>query len=251
MKTLNNIAKRSLHLSFVICHLSLLLLVVSPAWAYPQVFPSPSLAGPTGVVRIPSADVIPYKNFNLGTDFGATFLPSTVTSTEAALFYKMNLGTFHGVELGIVGGTEENSGKIREGVFVNMKLSLSSGEEPNPLLLAIGVENLFSYTQTGVYMVATKYFKQGPKVSFGFMADFPEDKFRPLGMAGIEIPLANTFFLISDILAGETLFQLDAGARIYFTPIFSLNLSGLNILDNPEAKDSQSALLGFSWANPF
>ncbi|KPJ67060.1 hypothetical protein AMJ44_07480 [candidate division WOR-1 bacterium DG_54_3] len=219
-------------------------------WAYPHIFPAPAVNGPSGVVRIPSADVIPYKNFNIGADFGATFLPE-FSSTESTVYYKMNLGTFHGVELGVVGGTEKDSGKIREGVFINMKLSLSTGEEPYPLLLAIGVENLFSYTQTDVYMVATKYLKQGPRLTFGFMADFPEDKFRPLGMAGIEIPLAETLFLASDLLAGETLFQVDAGARLYFTPIFSLNFSALNLFDNTDAKDSRAALVGFSWANPF
>jgi len=195
------------------------LLVVAPASAYPQVFPTPAINGPSGVVRIPSADVIPYKNFNIGCDFGATFLPG-FASSESAVYYKMNLGTFHGVELGIVGGTEKNSGQIREGVFVNMKLSLSTGEEPYPMLLAIGVENLFSHTQTDVYMVATKYLKQGPRLTFGFMADFPDNKFRPLGMAGVEIPVGNAFFLTSDLLAGETLFQVDAGARFHFTPIF-------------------------------
>jgi hypothetical protein len=216
-----------------------------------QVFPAPAINGPSGIVRIPSANVIPYKNYNLGADFGATFLP-TVSTTETTLFYKMNLGTFHGVELGIVGGTEKNSDELREGVFVNMKLSLSTGEEPYPLLLAIGVENLFSYAETGVYMVATKYLKQGPQLSFGFMADFPEKKFRPLGMLGLEIPVgSNNFLILGDLLAGETLFQVDAGARLYFTPIFSLSISGLNILDNEDAKDSRAALVGFSWANPF
>ncbi|MBN2058538.1 MAG: hypothetical protein JW782_07065 [Candidatus Saganbacteria bacterium] len=221
-----------------------------PALAYPQVFPAPAINGPSGIVRIPSADVIPYKNFNIGADFGAKFLPS-FTSSESAVYYKMNLGTFHGVELGIVGGTEKDSGKIREGVFVNMKLSLSTGEEPYPMLLAIGIENLFSYTQTDVYMVATKYLKQGPRLTFGFLADFPDNKFRPLGIAGVELPLADTFFFTSDLLAGETLFQVNAGARIYFTPIFCLNISTLNVFDNADAKDSRSALVGFSWANPF
>jgi hypothetical protein len=226
------------------------LVLLPQARAYPQVFPAPAVNGPSGVVRIPSADVIPYKNFNLGADFGARFLPS-FSSTESTVFYKMNLGTFHGVELGIVGGTEKDSDRLREGVFVNMKLSLSTGEEPYPLLLAIGVENLFSYTQTDVYMVATKYLKQGPRLTFGFMADFPENKFRPLGIAGIELPLADTLFITSDLLAGETLFQVNAGVRLYFSPIFSLNASALNVLDNAEAKDRRAALVGFSWANPF
>lgn len=233
-----------------VCFLVFSLLLVSAALAFPATFPAPAINGSSGVVRIPSADVIPYKNFNIAADFGAATMPG-FASSESAVYYKMNLGTFHGVELGIVGGTEKNSSQIREGVFVNMKLALSTGEESNPMLLAIGVENLFSYSKTDVYMVATKYMQQGPKLTFGFMADFPSSKFRPLGMAGIEQPIANNFFLGSDLLLGETLSQINAGGRFYFTPIFALNVAALNLFDNPAAKDSRSALVGFSWANPF
>jgi hypothetical protein len=232
--------------SFVVCGL---LFVACPAWAYPAVLPATAVNGPTGLVRIPSADVLPYKNFNIGMDYGARWTNSV--STEGVVAYKMNLGSFHGVELGVVGGTEQSSGQLREGVFVNMKLSLSSGDEPNPMLLAIGVENLFSRTLTDVYMVATKYFPQGPKATFGFCADFPNNRFRPLGMAGVEFPLADTFFLLVDGMMGESLSQLNAGARFYFTPIFSVNLSGLNILDGTQTKDARTALIGFTWANPF
>ncbi len=232
-------------LFFVVCCLS-----ATPVMAFSHVLPSPAYSGPTGVIRIPSADVIPYKNFNIGVDYGVFFLPGVVQSNNT-VNYKMNLGTFHGVELGVIGGTDENTQKLREGVFVNMKLSLSTGDGPDPLLLAIGVENLFSHTQTDVYMVATKYMPQGPKLTFGFMADFPNNRFRPMGMIGTEVPLGNTFFVAADGLIGESVSQLNAGAKLYFTPIFSLNLYGLNVLDNANAKDSKSALLGFSWANPF
>lgn len=233
-------------LSLVIFNLALL---ISPALAYPEVFPSPAVNGATGVVRIPSADVIPYKNLNVGADFGTSI--SSFSTTESAVSYKMNLGTFNGVELGIIGGTNRDSGEMREGVFVNAKMSLSSGEESYPLLLAIGVENLFSFTQTDVYMVATKYFKQGPKITFGFMADFPDNRFRPLGLLGVEQALGDSLFLAGDMLLGETLSQVNAGAKFYFTPIFSLNFYALNVLDGTQYKDPRSALLGFSWANPF
>jgi hypothetical protein len=216
-----------------------------------QVFPAPALSGPTGLVRIPSADIIPYKNFNVGLDYGSVMGSSGQASTEGVVSYVMNLGAFHGLELGIVGGTDKAANKLREGVFVNMKLSLSTGDEPDPLLLALGVENLFSYTQTDVYMVATKYFKAGPKLTFGFLADFPNYKFRPMGVMGLDVGISNNLFLVSDLMAGETLFQLNGGIRYYFTPIFSINISGLNLLDGGQAKDQRTGLIGFSWANPF
>lgn len=244
---MNKFEKLVLGLSLVILISSL---VITEASAYPQVFPSPNINGPTGVVRIPSANVIPYKNFNIGMDFG---VPSTSTPSapEAVMYYKMNLGTFHGVELGVVGGTLDNQTKLREGVFVNMKLSLSTGEEPNPLMLAIGVENLFSYTKTDVYMVATKYLKQGPQLTFGFMADFPSGQFRPLGILGLEVPMGGTLFLTGDTMVGESVFQVNAGAKLYLTPIFAMSVSSLNVADSPQAKDTRQILAGFSWANPF
>lgn len=245
---MKNVWKLRLRNYFVIVISSL---IISPALAYPRVFPAPALNGPTGLIRIPSADCIPYKNFNIGADYGTTIVSGGAASTEGIVSYKMNLGTFHGVELGIVGGSERGANKLREGVFVNMKLSLSTGDDPYPLLLALGVENLFSYTQTDVYMVATKYLQQGPKLTFGFQADFPNQKFRPLGIAGVELAASDNFFLAADLMAGETLFQMNAGARLYFSPIFSLNFSVLNLLDGGQAKDSRSALVGFSWANPF
>ena len=229
----------------------LMIVAASAVLAAEHVFPAPTINGPTGLIRIPSAVVIPYKNFNIAADYGSTLANGSLSSSEAVLYYKMNLGTFHNVEVGVVGSTDRTTKKLREGVFVNMKLSLTTGEEPYPLLLAIGVENLFSYTDTDVYMVATKYLKQGPKLTFGFMADFPNQRFRPLGLAGIESALSDTLFLAADLMGGESLFQVNAGARFYFTPLLSLNLTALNVLDGTQAKDSRSVFLGFSWANPF
>ena len=42
--------------SFVICNLSF---VITPVMAFDHVLPAPAVSGPTGVVRIPSADVLP------------------------------------------------------------------------------------------------------------------------------------------------------------------------------------------------
>ncbi len=232
----------------VLCLLAGLLCLPSLA---EQVIPAPAMNGPTGLVRIPSADIIPYKNFNVGLNYGTLITSANQPSSEGVTSYVMNLGAFHGLELGIVGGTDKATQKLREGVFVNMKLSLSTGDEPDPLLLALGVENLFSYTQTDVYMVATKYFKAGPKLTFGFMADFPDYKFRPLGVTGLDLAVSNNLFLVADLLAGETLFQVNGGVRYYLTPIFSINISGLNLLDGTQTKDQRTALIGFSWANPF
>ncbi|MFH1541541.1 MAG: hypothetical protein ABIE84_00420 [bacterium] len=238
--------KLLLGILFVICHLSFV--IAAPAVAYPEVFPAPTINGPTGVTRIPSANVIPYKNFNIAAALGTT---NRLSSSEGTVYYNMNLGAFNGIELGIVGGTNLETKKMREGVFVNMKLSLSTGDEPFPMLLAIGVENMFSYDQTDVYMVATKYMHQGPKLTFGFMGDFPDNKFRALGMVGIEYAMSDNLILNTDMMVGESVSQLNGGAKLYLTPIFSVNLYGLNVLNGDQIKDERAILIGVSWANPF
>ena len=229
------------------------MLLVSPCMAYYVVFPTPTITGATGLIRVPSADVIPYKNYNIAAEVG-----SNLMAEKQAYNYKANLGTFHGVEFGLIGGSksENNQVALREGVFINMKVSLATDDSDLPLKLAIGVENLASFTQTDVYMVATKYFQQGFKLTFGFMGDFPNDRFRPLGALGIELPLGSSnLVLLADGLAGETIGQLNAGIRFYFTPTFALHVNGVNLLqtkENPNVgKEPKSIFAGFSWANPF
>ena len=165
------------------------------------------------------------------------------------------MGTFHNFEMGLVGGLEDTGEQLRDGVFINMKYSPTLGDGSDPLLLAIGVENLASRTQTGVYMVATKPFKQGFDLSFGFLADFPGGRFRPMGLAGLEIPTGQLSFL-ADLLAGESVFQLNAGIRYHIISAFAFDVRAINILADDtanmnNAKDPKQILAGFSWINPF
>jgi len=230
------------------CITSVILLCCGGAFAL-DVFPSSSINGPTGVVRIPSADVLPYKNFNIGLNYGSNVVTKTTSFT-----YNMNLGTFQGMELGLVGATISDEAQLKEGVFINLKYGLATGSYDNPLYLAIGVENLASYDQTDVYMVATRYFKDGPKIHFGFMGDFPGDKFRPLGMLGAEVLFGDRVLCLTDMLAGETIFELNLGVKYYFSPALVFSITGLNVTydeTNPkDFKDPKSVLVGFSWTNP-
>jgi hypothetical protein len=224
-------------------------LIFQCAAAALDVFPSSSVNGSTGVVRMPSADVLPYKNFNVGFNYG-----TNVVTKKTNFMYNMNLGTFQGMELGLTGGTISDESKLREGVFINLKYGLATGTYDNPLYLAIGVENLASYTQADVYMVATRYFKDGPKIHFGFMGDFPGEKFRPLGMLGTEILFGERVLVMADMLAGETIFELNLGLRYYLSSTLVVSLTGLNVTydeANPkESKDPKSVLFGFTWTNP-
>jgi hypothetical protein len=232
-----------------------LFLIVSPVFAFvPQ--PTPDVIGSTGVVRIPSADVIPYKNVDFGLDVGSNY-----AQDKFSLYYHFNLGVFQGMELGCV-GMDNRMGAMQEGVFINMKYSLATDTSPYPLLLAIGVENLASFNRCDVYMMATKYFQNGVRLHFGFLGDFPgltDSRFRPLGSLGLDAPvLSDNFYFLTDMLAGESLYELNLGFRWYISDTVALNLSGLNVLaddnrsaeDQAKDKDPKSILIGFSWINP-
>ncbi len=212
--------------------------------------PSPTIIGSTGLVRMPNAYCIPYKNFNVGLEYGVNSF-----NGKPIAYYKANLGTFQNFEVGFVGGTDRDGNQLREGVFINMKYSLIGDSSAVPWRFAIGIENLSSNKETDVYMVATKPFIEGPNFSFGFMGDFPGNEFRPLGMTGLEFPFADSKLVImGDLFAGGRIFQFDFGGRIYFTQTFALHINGVNIFDNPndpKGKDAKCVLAGFSWANPF
>lgn len=224
----------------------LLVILAIPSFAY---VPATSLNGATGLTRIPDAYVVPYKNWNLSADFGTKHIGNT---QQPAFLYKANLGAFHNFELGLVGGLDQQGAQMRDGVYVNLKYSPAIGDGSDPLLLAIGVENLASLTQTGVYMVATKPFKQGPLLTFGFMADFPNNKFRPLGMAGVAVPMGN-LSILGDLFAGESVFQVNGGVRLFLLNDFCIEGRAINIANNnvQTAKDPQMYTFSFSWLNPF
>lgn len=228
------------------------LVISSQVFAFvPQ--PTPNVIGSTGTIRIPSADVIPYKNIAFGLDIG-----SNLANDKFALLYKFNLGIYQGMELGCV-GMDNQMGAMQEGVFINMKYSLATDTSPNPLLLAIGVENLASFNRSDVYMMATKYFPNSMRLHFGFLGDFPKSRFRPLGALGFDSPLfTDNFYFLTDMLAGENLYELNTGFRWYISDSVAINLTGLNILaddnrkpeDKANDKDPKTVLIGFSILNP-
>jgi len=218
--------------------------------------PTPSVIGSTGLVRLPSADVIPYKNIDLGMDIG-----SNISNDKFSLLYKFSLGIFQGMELGCV-GMDNRAGAMQEGVFINMKYSLATDTSSNPLLLAIGVENLASFNRCDVFMIATKYFPNSSRLHFGFLGDFPgltNSRFRPLGALGFDTPFfSEKLYFLTDMLAGESLYELNLGFRWYVSDSIAVNLSGLNVLaddnrkpeDKANDKDPKTVLIGFSWLNP-
>ena len=84
-------------------------------------------------------------------------------------------------------------------------------------------------------------------------------KFRPLGALGFDTPFfTERLYFLTDMLAGESLYELNLGFRWYASDTFAVNLSGLNVLaddnrkqeDKDKDKDPKTFLIGFSWLNP-
>ena len=223
---------------------SLIFLLFSPLLAS-SVFANVNVTGTTGLVVIPSADVLDFKDLKLGGSAGLR--PET---GKTGYQYFAQIGAFRGLEAGFIGGANEQ-GNFREGVFINLKYSLQGEEGPNPLRIAMGVQNLTSATQTDIYMVFSKKIKGRLGFSGGFLADFPGDRFRPMGILGLDFPIFEEFHLMVDGLAGESMVQGDAGAYLSLNQDFALQILGVNLFGHKDGKGSKAVQYGFSWKNPF
>lgn len=221
---------------------------------------TPSVVGGIGLIRMPTADVLPPQNISIGIDYNVENTSQATSSASAqqkgVFSYKIDLGTFlgreKGLELGIVGRTDKETSKLKEGVFVNIKYSLSSEDVFETLHLAIGLENLASQNDTDAYMVASKYFQGGPGIHFGTMFDFPKSKFRPLGMFGITVPIGGKeLSALGEAFAGESVLQVNGGIKLDLPKSFSLLIRGVNLTNSAASKDPQSYYAGISFKNPF
>ena len=221
---------------------------------------TPTITGSTGLIEMPTADVLGSKDFNVGLDYvfdGSSVSTGSMSDIQGVWQYKANVGSFmgytKGMELGFVGRTEKVTNRFKEGVFINLKYSLASSDDPDALKLAIGVENLTSLSESDVYMVASKGWKGGAGVHFGAMFDFPNyNKFRPIGMLGLDMPLGTrAFSIMAEAFSGESIFQLDAGLSYSINNNFSLLARGLNITNSDNARNTKSFSAGISLANFF
>ncbi|MGE4169505.1 MAG: hypothetical protein AB7F28_02165 [Candidatus Margulisiibacteriota bacterium] len=179
-------------------------LVLMLALATP-VLATPTIGGTTGLIMVPSAEALQYKEYNFGVD------SISQSNGKSSLFYKFNLGAFKNMELGFVGGSVPT-----EGVFVNVKYHLMAEESRYPLSLALGIQNLSSHSLTDVYMVASKKFPnfQG---HFGFKANFGESEVNATVMAGLEYLMTNQLSLIGDINGNKKVYQVNTGVRYVFS----------------------------------
>ena len=187
----------------------------------------PTIQGPSGLITVPTAESLKYKEFNFAID---SILNEDDKSQS--LYYKVNLGTFQNWELGFVGGKTPT-----EGVFINAKYYLLSDNSRFPLSIAIGLQNLASKSLTDVYMVVSKRFKGGFIGHFGFNANFANKDVDPSIMGGLEYLLNEYISIIGDIDGKRQTYVANAGIALYLTESFVIRGAVLDVGNNNDTRD--------------
>lgn len=178
-----------------------------------------TIHGPTGLITIPTAEALQYKQYNMGYDYVLGEQPK-----DDEWFFKANLGTFKSCEIGIVAGKVPT-----EGAFVNIKYYLMSDAERYPLSIAIGCEDLFSKESTSLYMVASKKFSSGLQVHLGFKGVFQTSEMVPYVMGGADYWINNTVSVLGDFSGEHKLYSVNLGVRYLINEDVNLSVSILDV----------------------
>ncbi|MBH37690.1 hypothetical protein CL658_01520 [bacterium] len=149
----------------------------------------PSINGTTGLITMPTADILKYREYNVAIDYNLNL----DTRNPSEYYYKINVGALENTEVGFVGGSNPS-----EGVFINFKWHLSSNTGRFPLLMAIGFENLTSTHNSDFYIVSSKKIRSDLGLHGGFKALFKE-KVVPGFMAGIDYAYNESLLIFGDL----------------------------------------------------
>lgn len=196
------------------------------------VFAVPSLNGSTGLIGIPSAQALEFKQYNLGIDY--LYLREFTADANGAVtrgssyddvnnLYKFNLGIFKNWEMGIVGGSTPT-----EGVFMNVKYFLMSDTSRFPMAIAVGARNISSDDDTDAYMVMSKRFPGGLDIHLGFRAEFNDDIDASV-MFGGEYFLNDKLSVLGDTSGEEQEYIWNGGLRFYYNADVVFNVSVTDI----------------------
>lgn len=180
----------------------------------------PTVGGTSGLVRMPTAQGLKYKEFNIGIDY----ISQQVTSGNSRMLYKANLGTLDGLEVGFVGQGNQ------EGVFINLKYYLLSDNTEQPLMMALGIDNISSFNKTDIYMVASKIFKGGFSMHLGFLAPLQGAATNPSLMLGTEYYFSESLSLAMDTVGQNSVYDLAAGLRFRTSQNLIFSIHGNHLL---------------------
>ena len=217
------------------------LLLVASCLLFPITYwASPSLNGPTGLISIPTAEALKYKEFNVAFDYGMGANIQSKTSADD-WSYKLNMGTFENWEIGVVGGKVPT-----EGMYLNVKYYLMSDDSQLPLSIAIGSENLSSMSQTNIYMIASKKMREDIGLHLGFKAIFEPEQLSPSIMGGLNYFATEELEFLGDIDGDGKTYRANLGLRYFLTNQFSFRIFILDISE--QVKNSARFSIGLSFS---
>ena len=195
---------------------------------------STSINGPTGLITIPTAESLEYKEYSIGFDYLAN-------GSKDELKYKLNLGTFENWELGVVNIGTKNK-KTQEGMYLNIKYYLMSDASENPISIALGSENLSSKNKTNIYMIASKKIRTDTGLHFGFKATFEKKQVNPILLLGTNYFFNETIEILSDVNGEGTNYKANIGTRLFINEHANIQFYILNLFNPKETLYS----IGFS-----
>ena len=195
-------------------------------------FASPTVYGPTGLIEMPSAESIAYKQVNVAVDYSINNQEENANEKNN-VYYKLNLGSFENWELGILGGSF-----LDEGVFVNMKYFLMSNQEENPLSIAAGLERVGSKNDLATYLVTSKRFDGGLHGHFGFKAYFQNNLYAS-AMIGIEYFSDEKISFLADVTGEKNdSYVLNGGTKIFIDNDVAMRIYLIDITKSRKAKET-------------
>ena len=209
-----------------------------------SIFSLQNITGSTGLITIPSAEILNANEYNSGIDFNI----NTAKDKSGKHHYKLNIGLIKNTEFGFTGGSD-----LSEGVVLNGKWNISSYSNRFPLKLSIGFENLTSNHNTTIYAVSSKKLRADLGIHAGINAKLDSKTFASL-LLGIDYAYNSDLVLLSDISSSaNNFYSLNAGIFYKILPkqfknkLF-IKSSILNILNNSDDSDSYLSI-GFCYSD--
>lgn len=229
---LSNRARSSVH-SVLFAAVALFVpLLSTAAWS------DPTLSGSTGLVEMATAETLAYKEWNLATSIH----PGPTPTSSSTLKYKFNIAVFPNMELGVIGNSNQ------EGVFINTKVAFTGDNSKNPLRMALGIQNLSSFTQTNVYMVVSKRLTPEINAHIGFNTNLNR-QLDPKFMAGTEVVVGKSASIVADISGAQDLWRCNAGATFSFTPQLSAGVYVLDLFNSAKDQNPRNVVGQICWTN--
>tara|TARA_A100001015_G_C15023112_1_gene729047 strand:+ start:1199 stop:1876 length:678 start_codon:yes stop_codon:yes gene_type:complete len=202
-----------------------------------------SLYGPTGILKIPTAEVMNTKEYNLSSDLAL----NTNKNNQSLYMNALNIGIIKNTEFGILSNSE-----LSDGVYLNAKWNLKPYSERLPFKTAIGLKNFPSNSKADFYLVGTKRIQKDTTLHFGNSNKFA-NKVHSSVFLGVFYTYTEDVFFASDISSESDNtynFSLGVYSKI-FKERFNNNLyfkgTILNLIKN-STEDSYISL-GINYTN--